>query len=236
MASLTRWTRVWVNSGGWWWTGRPGVLRFMGSQRVRHDWATELNWTELKRVSTSLEKTDVVFSTYLPNRKSCCKLQIKSIYIVNKVRELWLSMTLFLRELGPCSIVVKTPMEGGDCWETSGRDYIDCKKTSDEVFLVLCLLFLLAHIAVVWGWTMLFSGSHFVTIGWQVSGKRPTFLAEWQSEQIEKARSLMTALDSYTKPASTFPTFLCEIYNCFKSHSWSGFLQLKSLCTDNSKL
>ena len=42
MASLTRWTRVWVNSGSWWWTGRPGVLRFMGSQRVGHDWATEL--------------------------------------------------------------------------------------------------------------------------------------------------------------------------------------------------
>ena len=34
-----------VNSGSWWWTGRPGVLRFMGSQRVGHDWATELNWT-----------------------------------------------------------------------------------------------------------------------------------------------------------------------------------------------
>ena len=34
---------LWVNSGIWWWTGRPGVLRFMGSQRVRHDWATELN-------------------------------------------------------------------------------------------------------------------------------------------------------------------------------------------------
>ena len=31
----------------WWWTGRPGMLRFMGSQRVGHDWATELNWTEL---------------------------------------------------------------------------------------------------------------------------------------------------------------------------------------------
>ena len=44
MASLTRWTRVWVNSGSWWWTGRPGVLRFIGSQRVGHDWATELNW------------------------------------------------------------------------------------------------------------------------------------------------------------------------------------------------
>ena len=46
MASLTRWMWVWVNSGGWWWTGRPGVLRFMGSQRVGHDWGTELNWME----------------------------------------------------------------------------------------------------------------------------------------------------------------------------------------------
>ena len=44
MASLTWWTRVWVNSGSWWWTGRSGVLRFMGSQRVGHNWATELNW------------------------------------------------------------------------------------------------------------------------------------------------------------------------------------------------
>ena len=44
MASLTRWTWVWVNSGSWWRTGMPGVLRFMGLQRVRHDWATELNW------------------------------------------------------------------------------------------------------------------------------------------------------------------------------------------------
>ena len=46
VASLTRWAWVWVNSGSWWWTGRPGVLRFMGSQRVRHKWETELNWTE----------------------------------------------------------------------------------------------------------------------------------------------------------------------------------------------
>ena len=49
MASPTRWTWVWVNSGSWSWTGRPGVLWFMGSQRVGHDWATErLNWTELR--------------------------------------------------------------------------------------------------------------------------------------------------------------------------------------------
>ena len=44
MASLTPWTWVWASSGCWWWTGRPGVLQSMGSQRVRHDWATELNW------------------------------------------------------------------------------------------------------------------------------------------------------------------------------------------------
>ena len=45
MASPTQWTWVWENSGSWWWTGRPGVLQFMGLQRVRHDWATELNWS-----------------------------------------------------------------------------------------------------------------------------------------------------------------------------------------------
>ena len=44
IASPTRWTWVWVNSGSWWWTRRPGVLQFMGSQRVKHVWVTELNW------------------------------------------------------------------------------------------------------------------------------------------------------------------------------------------------
>ena len=42
MASLIQW--VWVNSGSWWWTGRPGKLQSMGWRRVGHDWATELNW------------------------------------------------------------------------------------------------------------------------------------------------------------------------------------------------
>ena len=53
MASPTWWTWVWVNSGRWWWTGRPSVLQFMGSQRVGHDWATELNWTEDPMLSVS---------------------------------------------------------------------------------------------------------------------------------------------------------------------------------------
>ena len=54
MASLTQWMWVWVNSRSWWWTGRPGVLGFMGSQRVGHNWATELNWTELILLLTCL--------------------------------------------------------------------------------------------------------------------------------------------------------------------------------------
>ena len=45
MESPTQQTWVWVDSGSWWWTGRPGVLRFMGLQRVRHEWVTELKWT-----------------------------------------------------------------------------------------------------------------------------------------------------------------------------------------------
>ena len=44
MAWLTRWTWVWVGSRSWWWTGKPGVLQPVGSQTVRHDWATEVNW------------------------------------------------------------------------------------------------------------------------------------------------------------------------------------------------
>ena len=45
MSRWHRWTWVWVDSGSWWWTGRPGMLRFMGLQRVRHDWG--LKWTEM---------------------------------------------------------------------------------------------------------------------------------------------------------------------------------------------
>jgi len=46
MASLTQWTWIWVNSRSWWWTGRPGVLQFVGSQRVGHNLVTELNWSQ----------------------------------------------------------------------------------------------------------------------------------------------------------------------------------------------
>ena len=46
MASPTWWTWVWVDSGSWWWTEKPGMLQSVGSQRVRHDWVTKLNWIQ----------------------------------------------------------------------------------------------------------------------------------------------------------------------------------------------
>ena len=45
MASPTQWVWIWAGSGSWWWTGKPGMLQSMGSQRVGHDWAIELNWS-----------------------------------------------------------------------------------------------------------------------------------------------------------------------------------------------
>ena len=50
MASSTQWTWVWVSSRSWWWTGKPGVLWSMGSQRVGHDWAAELEWNHTFRL------------------------------------------------------------------------------------------------------------------------------------------------------------------------------------------
>ena len=52
MGSPTWWTWVWVNSGSWWWTGRPGMLWLMESQKVGHDWVNELDWTESKNIFT----------------------------------------------------------------------------------------------------------------------------------------------------------------------------------------
>ena len=69
MASPTQWTWVWVSFRSWWWTGRPGVLRSMGSQRVRHNWVTKLNCSPLTWKITTLEnssmegKWDIIMST-----------------------------------------------------------------------------------------------------------------------------------------------------------------------------
>ena len=62
MASPTQWTWIWVISGCWWWTGRPGVLQSMGSQRVRPDWAIEQNWIECFKFFTCLTLRSVLQS------------------------------------------------------------------------------------------------------------------------------------------------------------------------------
>ena len=56
MVSPPQWTWIWTSSGSWWWTGKPGVLQSMGSQRVRHDWVTELNWIS----DDEMEKGDTI--------------------------------------------------------------------------------------------------------------------------------------------------------------------------------
>ena len=55
VASPAQWTWVWANSWRWWRTEKPGMLQFMGSQSVRHDWATELNWKETSYQTTKIE-------------------------------------------------------------------------------------------------------------------------------------------------------------------------------------
>ena len=67
MASLTRWTWVWVNFGSWWWTGRPGVLRFIGLQRVGHDWVTELNWILVKKKTLCLSLLKIYQTPLCPS-------------------------------------------------------------------------------------------------------------------------------------------------------------------------
>ena len=83
MASPTRWTGVWVNSGSWWWTGRSGVLQSMGSQRVEHDWVTELNWTDnLRFWVLALFATDLWHLIYV---------------ILNQFLFLWTLVYLFIK-------------------------------------------------------------------------------------------------------------------------------------------
>ena len=75
-ASLTQWTWVWVDYGSWWWTGRPGVLWFMGSQRVGHNWETELNSCTPKlfnKRELQILSTCLIFWVSIVPKKLLCK-------------------------------------------------------------------------------------------------------------------------------------------------------------------
>ena len=86
MASPTQWTWVWINSGSWWWTGRPGVLQSMGLQRVGHDWVTELNWMELYR-SELLPLSLIKYADIKMHRTDSCLF----FFVIRQSRrkELW---------------------------------------------------------------------------------------------------------------------------------------------------
>ena len=72
MASRTQWTWVWMDSRSWWWTGMPGVLRFMGSRRVGHNWATELNWTQLYSTGNSAPYSVVTYMGRKSKKEGIC--------------------------------------------------------------------------------------------------------------------------------------------------------------------
>ena len=97
MASLTWWTWVWVNSGSWWWTGRPAVLRFMGSQRVGYDWVTELNWNDKEKFTSVI----LLFGFYMPDIIFC------SLFLAFGVQVFWKApLEFFTLKLHPiCRLV-----------------------------------------------------------------------------------------------------------------------------------
>ena len=66
IASPTWRTWIWVSSRSWWWTGKPGVLQSMGSQRVGHNWATELNISTWASLMAQIIKTlTIIWETWI---------------------------------------------------------------------------------------------------------------------------------------------------------------------------
>ena len=115
MASPTQWTWVWVNSGSWWWTEMPGMLWFMGSQRVGHNWTTELtelNWQSLFHHRFPTWRTDIecwLIITLTIINKSKAKQQgcIQELHSFVNVRSdffancFWILEKNYLDSLGP---------------------------------------------------------------------------------------------------------------------------------------
>ena len=87
MASPTKWTWVWASSRSWWWTGKPGVLQPMGSHRVRHNWATRLNWWQTDELFDSRP----LFGRQRPQRKE--ELGVGMVF-ASKVTWIWILLML----------------------------------------------------------------------------------------------------------------------------------------------
>ena len=95
MASLAQQTWVWVGSGSWWWTGKPGVLQAMGSQRVRHNWVTELNWTKdhlrYRQHAAAAKSLQLCLTLCNPRDSSPLPMEYFQVYmkLLTKVRKYW---------------------------------------------------------------------------------------------------------------------------------------------------
>ena len=102
MASLTQWRWVWINSGSWWWTGRPGVLWSIGSRAVRHDWATKLDWTELNCTEHRSDYRRLYYGRHVQQSLLLCNLQLsislKYMPIFISFPDWWLVEALFWTE------------------------------------------------------------------------------------------------------------------------------------------
>ena len=136
MASLTWWTWVWVNSGSLWWTGRPGVLQFMGSQRVAHAWATELihgtevlNWMKYMMILEGLAYMCSLFlwdsSTQSLFPKFHCTISVKNILSFSA------NSTCIFQSLYS--------------WTFTVADTGDCFLFHSLIFPFVCVLLLFSH-------------------------------------------------------------------------------------------
>ena len=104
MASPTQWTWIWVNSRSWWKTGRPGMLQFIRSQRVRHNWATELNCTERWHCYSTIILKWCIISPVVTTIYQCFWSPPKYMQISDEVWNVLDSMSKILRAQLPSGI------------------------------------------------------------------------------------------------------------------------------------
>ena len=118
MSSPTWWTRVWAGSGGWWWTGKLGMLQSMGSQRVAQDWATELNWILRKWEEEVVIYFIKIFLTAYLVSWICVIQGLLLNFLINKRKKCFSSFACFLyfiRCYALISVIYQTQLNRTSC-------------------------------------------------------------------------------------------------------------------------